>query len=173
MKRLTLFALILLLSSACTREASGPALEASPTSGTRLCAALDLQTSSNSNGATGAIQIGVTLVNASKSPCIVIGPPPVSLLKAGRPLGVQIVQTPADQTPPAPAALNLAPGNSLIVILVWRNYCAAPLAGGPSIHLALTMDQALDIPVDAQAVPPCDAPGQPSTLTVNPYSFPP
>ena len=173
MRRIPIFVLMLLLASGCSREASAPAAQASPTGGTRLCRAADLQTSSNSNGATGAIQLGMTLVNISNSPCDLVGPPQVTLLGGGRALDVQVLQAAADQTPPAPAALTLAPGDSVIEILVWRNYCGAALADGPVIHLALTTDQALEIGTAAQDVPRCDAQNQTSTLTVNPYSFPP
>ena len=164
---------MLVLTSGCTRPAGTAQAGASPTSGARLCRAADLQTSSNSNGATGAIQLGVTLVNISKSPCDLVGPPQVTLLGGGRALDVQVIQAPADQTPPAPAALTLAPGDSVIEILVWHNYCAAAPADGPVIHLALTTDQALEIGTGAQDVPPCAAKNQASTLTVSPYSFPP
>ncbi len=172
MRRKTLFVLTLLIvSCACTRTASTLAPRPSPTSEVRLCSTADLQTSSNSNGATGSIVLGVTLVNSSKSPCVLVGPPQVTLTVSGRPLDVQIVRV--DQASPSPTALTISPGESAIVILIWRNYCGAALADGPSIQLALTTGQTLDIKADVEAIPRCDAKNEPSTLTVNPYSYPP
>ncbi len=174
MKRTSLIVLsLLILTSACTRPASTLVPEASPTSEVRLCNASDLQTSSNSNGATGAIILGVTLVNTSKSACVLVGPPQVTLTGSGQTLDAQIIQAQADQTPHAPAALTVSPGESAIVILIWRNYCGETLTVGPIIHLSLTTDQALDIQTGVEAVPRCDVQDEPSTLTVNPYSFPP
>jgi hypothetical protein len=174
MKRIGfVFITLLLLSTGCTRPVSTALPDSSPTVGTALCAASDLGTSSNSNGASGDVQIGVTLVNNSKSACLVIGPPQVTLLAGGHALDVQVIQTPPNQTPPAPAALTIAPGNSVIVILLWQNYCGPPPPDGVTVHLALTTDQALDIPLGIQGAPLCGSQGQPSTLTVAPYSFPP
>ena len=175
MKRIgLLFITLLLATCGCTRAASTSAPQSVATAGgTRLCAAADLRTSSNSNDASGSIQIGVTLVNVSQTACLVIGPPPVTMMGNGRVLDLQIIQAPSDQTPPAPPAVMVAPGNSIVAILLWSNYCGGALAGGPTLHLALTTDQGLDIPLEPQAVPDCTAQNQPSTLTINPYSFPP
>jgi len=173
MKRTFLTLLIVLLTAACTRLGSTPQPAASPTGALRLCAAADLQTSSSSNAATGAIQLGVTLINISKSPCVLVEPPQVALNGKSAPLDVQIIDAAADQTPPAPAGVSIAPGNSVIIILVWRNYCGAALTDGPVIHITITTDQALDVRAGLDAVPRCDAAGAPSTLTVQPYSYPP
>lgn len=164
--------MFLILTSACTRPASSAGTEPA-TSAVGPCGAADLQTSSNSNGATGSIALGVTLVNTSKSLCAMEGTPQVALTANGQTLDVQMLQAPADQTPPAPATLTVAPGESVIAILIWRNYCGETLPGGPTIRLTLGTGEKLDIRADAYAVPRCDVKTEPSTLTVNPYSYPP
>ncbi len=170
----TLIVLMVFLSSACTRPASILDPQPAPTDELRLCAAADLQTSSSSNDAGGSIVLGVTLVNASESPCILAGPPQVTLTANGQPLEIETLQ--ADTEPvasPAPAALRIAPGESAIAILVWENYCGETLADGPTIHLGLTTDEALEIKAEGTATPQCAAKNEPSTLTVYPYSYPP
>ena len=160
------------LMSACTRLVSTPAPEPSLTGGIRSCTAADLQTSSSSNGASGAIVLGVTLLNQSKSPCALVGPPEVTLTDGSRPLDVEILPA-EDQTQPAPAGLTIAPGESAVAILLWRNYCAQAPKNGATIHLVLPSGESLEIKTDIMAIPRCDVKDQPSTLTVNPYSYPP
>lgn len=162
-----------LLLGACTRPISTAAPEAASTAGgTRACGAADLQTSSNSNDANGTIVLGVTLVNISKSPCALEGLPQVTLSDGQKPLDVQITQA-GDQTPPVPSGLTVAAGESAVVILVWGNYCGPSLKDGATLQLVLANGETLKVKAEAAAVPHCDAKDQPSTLTVNPYSFPP
>jgi hypothetical protein len=172
MKRIVLFLLLALLTAACERLGGLPQAAASPNAAPRLCAAADLQGSSSSNGAGGAIQIGVTLINVSKSPCILVGPPQITLKSGSAALAVQVVQAAAALTPPAPAGLSIAPGNGAIAILLWHNYCGTTLSG-VTIHFTITTDQGLDVQAGAEALPHCEVPGEPSTLTVQQYSYPP
>jgi hypothetical protein len=144
-----------------------------PAADARLCAAADLQTSSNVHEDTGAIILGVTLINASTRPCSLQNPPQVTLLNADQPLAIQMTEAEPLQTPPIPAALTISPGESAILILVWRNYCGGALKNAPGIHLALAAGETLNIKAGAPAVPRCEAATAPSTLTVNPYSYPP
>ncbi len=175
MKRLTLLALtFLLLTSACERSES----TANPMSGrnpftpvavARPCGAVDLQTSSNSYDDAGAVVLGLTLINTSKSVCSLQGPAQVTLLDAGQPLDVQRVQAGED----APLALGVSPGESLVLILAWRNYCGPALKDSPVIRLALANEESLSTRADVSVIPRCEAASDPSTLTVNPYAYPP
>jgi hypothetical protein len=167
MKPTSLHLLIALLTSACVRPAS--TLEPEPTSSgkVRLCGMADLQTSSNANDAAGSITLGVTLINTSQSPCALKNPPQVTLIGNGQPLDAKTIQTQADT-----ATLTIAHGENAIAILIWQNYCGEMLKDGPSIHLALTTNESLDIK-NVQVVPGCDDSTQPSTLTIQPYSYPP
>jgi len=167
MKRTALLLTIALLTSACVRPAS--TLKPEPTSSgkVRLCGVADLQTSSNPNDAADSVTLGVTLVNTSQSPCALKNPPQVTLIGNGQPLDAKTIQTQADS-----ATLTIAHGESAIAVLIWQNYCGETLKDGPSIHLALTTDESLDIK-NVQAVPGCEDSTQPSTLTIQPYSYPP
>jgi hypothetical protein len=169
---------ILLLTTACVRLASAaqpmPGQNPfTPAADARLCAAADLQTSSSAHEDAGAVILGVTLINASMQPCSLQNPPQVTLLDADQPLDVQLIQAEALQTPPVQAALTIAPGESAILILAWRNSCGAAPKTGPGIRLTLAAGETLNIKTGAPAVPRCDDPNAPSTLTVNPYSYPP
>jgi len=170
--------IILLLTTACVRLVS----TAQPMSGrnpftpaadARLCAAADLQTSSSAHEDVGVVILGVTLINASKRPCSLQNPPQVTLFDAAQPLDVQVTQAESLQTPPAPAVLTIAPGESVILILTWRNHCGAAPKTGPAVNLALPGGETLNIQAGAPVVPRCEAANAPSTLTVNPYSYPP
>lgn len=183
---------VLLLASACVRPIStletvpgrnpftpaptpifSPLPGLSSTQDLHPCRAADLRTSSNSNGATGAIVLGVTIVNTSTGTCTLENPPQVSLLADGQALAVQIIPAASEEATPGPATLSVSPGESVIAILVWRNYCATVLPDGPLVRLTLPKGEQLEVASNAQAVPHCDSASDPSTLTVNPYSYPP
>lgn len=188
MKRLLMILLLTMLSPACSRAASlppptQPALDfpivtSSPVA---QCQTSDLKTSSNFAETGGAIVLGVTLTNVSKNPCELTNPPQASVVElplrvvdaSGKDLDLQILAIPAAQTPPAPALIQLAPGESVIVSLVWRNYCQALPAEGLGLRLQLAPAQVLEVELDVVAAPRCDSKSEPSTLSVAPYSFPP
>lgn len=181
MKRFLVILLLTTLAAACTRAASSPPpTEAilnfpilSPGS-IPLCQPSDLETSSNSNGATGAIVMGVTFTNKAKNSCTLSNPPQASLLDTSNtPLDLRTVAVPLVQTPPAPALMQLAPGESAIVTLIWRNFCLVPPAEGLILRLELTKDQNLDVEMKGLAAPHCDAKNEPSTISVELYSVPP
>ena len=182
MKRLLLITLLTIsLTLACTRAASDSPSTAlpenfpSPAPGsTPLCQPADLQISSNSTGATGALVLGMTLTNKSKNPCALANPPQATLLNgSAQPLDVQTSNTPGNQTPPAPAQMVLAPDESAILTLVWRNYCQPLPNDSLTIHLELTSGQNLEVVTSVLSVPRCDAKNEPSTVAVAPYSSPP
>ena len=176
-----LFCLLLFLLSACKRAASDspptslPLNFPSPAPGsTPLCQPADLQTSSNSTGATGALVLGITLTNKSKNPCGLSNPPQITLLNgSGQPLDVQTSSLPNDQTPPAPLQMQLAPGESAILTLIWRNTCQPLPNDNLTIRLGLSTGQNLDVVTNILSEPRCDAKNEPSTLTIAPYSYPP
>jgi hypothetical protein len=182
MKRMLLIFLISALTAACTRSASSPvptepALNfPSPVPGSiPVCQASNLQTSSNSLGASGAITMGVTLTNQSKNPCTLSNPPQVRLLNAnGEALKVESTVSPAVQTPAAQSIILLAPTESVILSLVWRNFCQTLPSESVILHLELSEKQELEIKMQMpSAEPQCDASDQTSSLTITPYSFPP
>jgi hypothetical protein len=150
-----------------------------PAAEPRLCGASDLQSSSNTIDATSAVVLGVTLVNISKSPCVLAGFPQVTLLGDGQTLDLQYVESQPDQppaadaTPSSEAQLTVSPTESALFILKWGNYCGETLKDSPVIHLVLAYGESVDIKTDITTIPRCDAPNNPSKLTINPYSYPP
>lgn len=180
-RKLLLFSLLIFLLAACTRPASDspatplPLNFPSPAPGsTPLCQPADLDVSSNSIGATGALMLGITLTNKSKNPCTLSNPPQVTLLdNSNKPLDIQISSAPADQTPPAPTQAQIAGGESVILSLVWHNYCQTLPQDSLTVRLALSTGQNLDVAMKLLSEPRCDAKNESSTLIVSPYSYPP
>ena len=174
MKPVILMALtILLLTSACVR----PASTAEPFKGAKNpftpeaaqpCAAADLETSSSAHADAGLVTLGMTLINRSQHTCTLQSPPQPGLSDAGQTLDVQLIQLKAD----APT-LSISTGESLILIVEWRNYCGEALKDNPEIHLSLTGGESLTIQTSLTAFPRCENKTAPSTLTINPYSYPP
>jgi hypothetical protein len=182
MKRLFLTTLLIItLMTACTRAASDSPPTALPQNfpnpapgSTPLCQPADLQISSNSTGATGVLVLGLTLTNKSKNPCALANPPQMTLLNASaQPLDVQTSEAPGDQTPPAPAQMELAPSESAIISLIWRNYCQSLPDNSLTLRLELATEKNLEVVTSVLSIPRCAATDEPSTLTVAPYSYPP
>jgi hypothetical protein len=170
---LAVLTILLLSASACVRLISTPLPEPSPDKrSVDLCTAADLQTSSNSSAATGSVILGVTLLNISESPCILRGYPQMTLTANGQALDVQTVQARVGQESSIPM-LTIAPGESAIAIAIWNNYCAKAPKSGLGIHIILATGESLDFKTSIQSLPACDASGKPSTLSINPYSYPP
>lgn len=119
--------------------------------------------------------LGITLTNQSKNPCALSNPAQITLLDSdNKPLKVQVSIIPADtQTPPASAQTEIASGESVILSLVWRNYCQPLTKDSLTIRLALSAEQNVDVIMKLLSEPRCDAKNEPSTLTIAPYSYPP
>ena len=179
MKRLLAIALLVILSTGCSRSAPTPpptepaanfptpAPESLP-----LCSPADLNTSANHSGEDGTIVLGVTLINKSKSYCALANPPAVSLLEAEKvPIDLHPQELTAEQIPPA--LVTLPPGESVILSLVWQNYCLTKLEGGLTLRLALAKDQNLDVKMDIPPAPKCASGQVSAALLVAPYSYPP
>lgn len=118
--------------------------------------------------------MGVTLINQSKNLCTLSNPPQVSLLEAGKlPMEMHSKALQTEQTPQAPVLVQLQPGNSAIVTVIWHNYCQTPPAGGVALRLSLANDRTIDVKLDLPAAPKCESSQETSTLLVAPYSYPP
>jgi len=165
---------VLLIASACVRMGSTvPTVVGqnpfTPVATPGLCVAVDLQTSSNARKNAGAVTLGVTLINTSQDPCNLQNPPQVALFDAGHTLDVQLIQAETEYL----ETLTLLPGESAILVLVWRNSCRVALEAGSNIRLVMPNGEKLNIPVDVGSTPDCEAVDSPATLVVNPYSYPP
>jgi hypothetical protein len=180
MKKVLILLFIGVLSAACSRPTSTPqptepALNF-PTpvlSSVPECAPSDLLTSASSNPSIDGVMLGLTLTNKSGASCKLTNPPQALLLDANNEtLAVQNSPLDPIQTPPAPLIMVLAPNDSTIITLVWRNYCQ-PLPGDKiTIRLTLAQNNA-KVEVKLPAPPQCNAKDKPSTIIVAPYSNPP
>lgn len=178
MKHFILALTLLLLTTACELSASTaqPGQNPfTPAPDARLCAAVDLQASSNAHDSPDALALGVTLVNGSGTACSLQNPAQITLLDAGSPLDVQTIQAQVGPDEPGvpPEMLTVSPGESAVLVLEWRNACGQTLQNGLTLLLSLPGGERLEIETDVPAVPRCTSPGDPSTLIVNPYSYPP
>jgi hypothetical protein len=170
--------IILLLTSACVRLAStsqpfNDQNPFTPAAATQLCSAADLQTSASAHEAGGVVTLGVTLINQFTSPCSLQPPPQISLLDADQTLDVEHLQAEPESGVPQDSLLMISPGESIVVALTWRNYCGEALQNGPDILLTLTGGETLTIKPNLRVSPSCEDASAPSTLTINPYSYPP
>jgi hypothetical protein len=132
-------------------------------------------------GGTGA----VALRNTGAGPCRLTGWPTVRL--AGAPQAP--AQRQVDLPPQAPAfpdvleppttLLALPPGATAVLSIEWRNWCVPgaihsrkPQVPPKVVRIKLGRGRGR-IDVSYNAVPGCDAPGQPSTVGVRPFAPPP
>ncbi|HEX6526412.1 MAG TPA: DUF4232 domain-containing protein [Streptosporangiaceae bacterium] len=132
-------------------------------------------------GGTGA----VALRNTGPGRCRLTGYPTVRLVGAPRAPAQRQVDLPA-QAPSFPqvaepeATLHaLAPGSTAILSIDWSNWCVPGAAGAagsarpqvPPSAVRVTLGNGLgSLDVNYNAVPACDAPGQPSTIDVRPFT---
>lgn len=164
---------ILLFTSACVQPASTPSSITgrnpfTPEPTAPKCLAADLQASSSAHEDSGAMNLGITLINQSGHACSVQPPAQLSLWNRDQPMDVQPVQTQTDASP-----LKIATGESLVLLLNWRNYCGEELENPPGLRLNLSAAETLTITPDLPALPRCEDAKKPSSLTISPYSYPP
>jgi len=133
-------------------------------------------------GATGSLVGGVELTNAGSVPCALLGWPRLSFTGAAvastrwRVKRLARSPEPPDVLADPPGSLRaLAPGKTASVALFWSNWCGpgSQPAGGPGqppdgLRLGLRSGTTLVVPL-TQA-PRCDAPQDPSTLSVAPFT---
>jgi uncharacterized protein DUF4232 len=124
----------------------------------------------------------VALRNAGPGPCRLTGWPTVRLAGAPRAPAQRQVDLPAqppafpDVLEPASTLLALPPGATAVLAVGWRNWCVPgasrsrkPRVPPKAVRIKLGPGRGR-IDVNYNAVPGCDAPGQPSTVTVRPFS---
>ena len=127
-------------------------------------------------GGTGS----VTLRNAGTGACALTGRPQVRAVGAPRAPAQTQLDLPAPAplfpqlTPPPTALLALPPGASATLTVDWRNWCVPGATGRarlvPPRAIRVTLPGgAGSLDIGYNAVPGCEAPGQPSTLGVRPF----
>lgn len=165
---------ILLFTTACVRDmgavepytGSNPF---TPEAAAHVCTIADLHPSPNVHKEGGNVTLGIALINQSQHDTCNLPPhPQLSLLDGDQPLEIALI--PADDEA---ASLNIAPGESVILVALWQNYCAKAPTSDLTLRLTIRDAQTLDVPLAPSTIPDCADAKSPSTLTVNPYSYPP
>jgi hypothetical protein len=124
----------------------------------------------------------VALRNVGPGRCRLTGYPTVRLVGAPRAPAQRQADLPA-QAPAFPEILQptatlraLAPGATAILGIDWSNWCVPSAARSPKPQVPptavrITLGKGLgSLDVNYNAVPACDAPGQPSTIGVRPFA---
>jgi hypothetical protein len=150
------------------------------TSDSPSCRPEDLKTDTISGPpATGGQFIfGAVLTNISATPCFLQAWPQVLLMdRQDQPLDVDYNYFDASAGDAAAAAtrqvqesattkIGLSPGWSVMLSLIWRNWCGTPVSGGAVIRLTLINNAGvINIPTDIQAF--CDYPGFRSYVSIS------
>lgn len=174
MKQFTCLLMLALFTSACVLPASTAQPYKgqnpfTPEAAAHICAIADLQTSSSAQeNADGNITLGVTLINGAENICNLPPQPQISLLDGAQPLEIKLVQADSES-----ASVNISPSGSVILIVLWQNYCGKAPKNDLTLRLTIQNGETLDVAFDSSATPTCQNADNPSTLTVNPYSYPP
>lgn len=139
--------------------------------GGQACKASQLSGTASWQGATGAMAGPVILINTSSTPCTLQGSPKLEILDAqGQPLDINAMPM---QTNPTPAQITLQPKDKARVMFFWRNWCKQGSLGKLSVRVTLP-DNGGQVVAPVQPLGPgtepltprCDAPNQPSTLSI-------
>ena len=152
---------------------AAPSPAAAPCQAARL-AATGFQFTATASGGTGA----ASLRNTGPDACRLSGRPGVEVVGAVPAPSQRQLPLPADTpefptvVPPDSALSAVPPGGSVTVSVDWRNWCVPAGAPAPvpprAIRLTLP-DGGGAVEVPYNAVPPCETPGDPSTLGVRPF----
>lgn len=157
-----------------TATAAPTATTAVPTpvkSGVQPCKAEQLSGTAAWQGATGSMAGPVMLTNTSSTPCTLQGSPKLEILDAqGQPLELKDTLMSSNQES---KQVVLQPKDKARVMLVWRNWCKQGSLGNLSVRVTLpdnggqVVAPVQDLgPRTVPLTPRCDAPDQPSTLSV-------
>jgi hypothetical protein len=185
------FALVLFLSAGVASAGASPVvpwLDLRPAKApanpplARPCRASDLHAHLFLQGATGSLVGGVELLNAGTRPCSLLGRPTVSFTGAAaaaeRWQAKKLAASPAppDVVADPPGSLRaLRPGKSASVVLFWSNWCgpgAVPTgaSGATPDAVALGLASGTTIAIPLAHAPRCDAPQDPSIISVGPFT---
>jgi hypothetical protein len=138
----------------------------SPAAGGGECAPTDLALVGGGwSAAAGSRGADVSVENRGATACTLPAGPSVSILDAD---GTQLLES-APTDAPGPA---LEPGAVATFTVLFSNWCDEGAAALP-LHVALRAgDAAIPVPdldLTADDLPPCNGPGQPPTLSANPW----
>jgi hypothetical protein len=138
------------------------------------CTSGQLRAVGTLEGAAGAREGAILVSNFSDATCTLEGTPAITLLDQNlNPItsGVAFSSTAAgweadgSAAPPGWPVVTLAPGDAASVRLRWSNWC---FDDAPLWRMEIP-DSGTVMGLDATAPPPCNGPGQPSTIEVGPF----
>lgn len=146
--------------------------------GVAACAASQLRAVATTDGAAGSVEGAIDVTNFSDTACTLEGTPRLTLFDDnGRRIesGVTFTSSPpgwkanAQSRPAGWPTVTLRPGDAASVRIRWSNWCPQDRAA-PLWRLTVPDDGKVDVNgLDAAAPPPCNGPGQPSTIEVGPF----
>lgn len=152
----------------------GPSV--APSTSVAPCDASVLRATASLDGAAGSVEGAIHVTNLGPSACSVAGRPVVTLFTgSGRPITVHVLRVTAQwqadgaAAPPGWPVVRLRPGGAASVRVRWSNAC--PQQTSPALWvLDLGSGPTLDVfGADGTSPPPCNGPGEPSTLEVGPF----
>ena len=174
--RLLIITAVAVLAVACTTTTTptppapassspAPAGTASPAGGGAVCAPADLALVSGGwSAAAGSRGADVSVENRGATACELPAGPAVAILDAS---GRQLLES-APTDAPGP---SLDPGAVATFTVLFSNWCEE--AAALPLHVALRAgDAAIPVPdldLTADDLPPCNGPGQPPTISANPW----
>ncbi len=149
-----------------------------PPSALSACTSGELRAVGSMEGAAGSREGAVTITNFSDQACTLQGTPTITLLDGNLdPItsGVAFSSSPAgwvanaSPQPPGWPVVTLAPGDSASVRIRWGNWCPEGRAA-PLWQVRIPGSGTVDVNgFEALGPPPCNGPGQPSTVEVGPF----
>lgn len=156
----------------------------SPPRGLSACPAAALSARTMLEGAAGQRIGTITLTNQSMTTCWLLGHPSIAPVDSlGQTLAVELTDEAAScysRKGCAPVSAVVLPlGAKAMLQFSWSNYCGrSPNGGVTNLRLTLpSLQGSINAPVQGQnggleaaAPPPCNGPGQPSTLRVRPFT---
>lgn len=145
---------------------------------TSACTSGQLRAVGSMEGAAGSRMGSIGLTNLSDQTCTLEGTPTITLLDQNFvPItdGVAFESSPpgwsveGSPEPPGWPVVTLAPGDSASVRVRWSNWCPDGRAA-PLWRMQILGAESVDVNgLDAVPPPPCNGPGQPSTVEVGPF----
>jgi len=150
----------------------------SPSALAQPCTSAELRAVASLEGAAGSRLGTIDLSNLSGTTCTLTGTPVITLLDQNlQPItaGVDFTSTEptwqvnASPQPPGWPVVTLAPGGVASVRTGWSNWCPDGRAA-PLWRVAIPGSGEVDVNgIGSVSPPPCNGPGQPSTIQVGPF----
>jgi hypothetical protein len=155
-----------------------PSGSPTPPAGATACTSAQLRAVATMQGAAGSREGTVELTNLSQETCTLQGTPAITLLgHNGKPRtnGVTFSSAPAgwevegSAQPSGWPVVTLQAGDSASVRIRWSNWCPGGRAA-PVWRIEIPSGGTVDVRgMDSTEPPPCNGPGQPSTIEVAPF----